>query len=329
MRHRPRGLRRFAGAALSPWSDATSSPPPAFAFASRVACGAALRGGSAALPPHRVAHLAVHLAQHVRVHRVERRDHDVRPAPPTMPALIRTPVPIMMPPVMMAAVHPLPTTAIPLMMRSMPPMVPMMVSGVPDGSVSPGASLRDRATLPSPLRGLGPSGGYPSRLRSLRSLRAPLAAAARCAHRRCRSDTLLPRFDSVVEVTAVSSSRRARLGSPRHSVRCRRRAAHDPVQHPRRSRPLNRRGGSDQPLSPAAISPSLMLHAWPFPTARGGLGSHTRRINDASLPPLRTGAMGRPSGVNNHSPSMPRRAGTSAIILRARDYGDYPHGFRE
>ena len=30
-------------------------------------------------------------------------------------------------------------------------------------------------TLPSPLRGLGPSGGYPSRLRSLRSLRAPLA----------------------------------------------------------------------------------------------------------------------------------------------------------
>ena len=38
-----------------------------------------------------------------------------------------------------------------------------------------GASLRDRATLPSPLRGLGPPGGYPSRLRSLRSLRAPLA----------------------------------------------------------------------------------------------------------------------------------------------------------
>ena len=38
-----------------------------------------------------------------------------------------------------------------------------------------GASLRDRATLSSPLRGLAPSGGYPSRLRSLRSLRAPLA----------------------------------------------------------------------------------------------------------------------------------------------------------
>ena len=55
------------------------------------------------------------------------------------------------------------------------PSVPMMLVGVPDGPVSLGASLRDRATLPSPLRGLGPSGGYPSRLRSLRSLRAPLA----------------------------------------------------------------------------------------------------------------------------------------------------------
>ena len=54
-------------------------------------------------------------------------------------------------------------------------LVPKMLTGVPDGSVSLGASLRDRATLPSPLRGLGPSGGYPSRLRSLRSLRAPLA----------------------------------------------------------------------------------------------------------------------------------------------------------
>ena len=35
-----------------------------------------------------------------------------------------------------------------------------------------------------PASGLVPSGGYPSRLRSLRSLRAPLAPAVRCAHRR-------------------------------------------------------------------------------------------------------------------------------------------------
>ena len=58
------------------------------------------------------------------------------------------------------------------MMRS---MVPMMDTLSPDHTMRLGASLRDRATLPSPLRGLGPSGGYPSRLRSLRSLRAPLA----------------------------------------------------------------------------------------------------------------------------------------------------------
>ncbi len=46
----------------------------------------------------------------------------------------------------------------------MPALVQTMLTGVPDGTVIPGASLRDRASLPSPLRGLGPSGGYPSRL---------------------------------------------------------------------------------------------------------------------------------------------------------------------
>ena len=54
----------------------------------------------------------------------------------------------------------------------------------PIHKMNTGASRRDRATLPSPLRGLGPSGGYPSRLRSLRSLRAPLGPAVRVAHRR-------------------------------------------------------------------------------------------------------------------------------------------------
>ena len=60
----------------------------------------------------------------------------------------------------------------------------LLLSLLPLPKKFPGASLRDRATLPSPLRGLVPSGGYPSRLRSLRSLRAPLAPAVRCAHRR-------------------------------------------------------------------------------------------------------------------------------------------------
>ena len=55
------------------------------------------------------------------------------------------------------------------------PRVSMMVTDAGNSEMRLGASLRDRATLPSPLRGLDPSGGYPSRLRSLRSLRAPLA----------------------------------------------------------------------------------------------------------------------------------------------------------
>ena len=89
----------------------------------------------------------------------------------------------MMLPVMMATMLPLPTTTVPVVMQS---VVLMTVNGVPNGSVSLGASLRDRATLPSPLRGLGPSGGYPSRLRALRALRADACPAARCAPRRCR-----------------------------------------------------------------------------------------------------------------------------------------------
>ncbi len=87
--------------------------------------------------------------------------------------------------VMMASVCPLPTTAVPV-------VIPMMVNGVPNATMSLGASLRDRATLPSPLRGLGPSGGYPSRLRSLtltprsawqRARHAVQSSRTRCRHR--------------------------------------------------------------------------------------------------------------------------------------------------
>jgi len=87
----------------------------------------------------------------------------------------------------------------PVMQVVMMPMVPKMDSGSPMHTMSLGASLRDRATLPSPLRGLGPSGGYPSRLRSLRSLRAPLArrlaalAAVADPTRSCRGSTALCR----------------------------------------------------------------------------------------------------------------------------------------
>ena len=52
---------------------------------------------------------------------------------------------------------PIPVTAM------MPTMVPMMDTRAVPGTMIPGASLRDRATLSSPLRGLSPAGGAVAR----------------------------------------------------------------------------------------------------------------------------------------------------------------------
>ena len=163
----------------------------------------------------------------------------------------------------------------------------------------------------------------PYRLRSLRSLRAPLARRLAALPAECRTDTVVATFDGTANVTAVSSSpRRFAPRSSRNSLRSpwpaapaagfasarrrrtpcfavhraahcavqscphkcghflrrsRRRAPHVPVQHPRHFRPLKRRGGCALPGSPVSISPTLMQQAWPFRTARGGLGSHTPR----------------------------------------------------
>ena len=89
-----------------------------------------------------------------------------------MPMMVRTPVPFMLLSRMLPPMHPLMTTVVSVVVQ---PVVPKMDTDSGMRTLRLGASLRDRATLPSPLRGLGPSGGYPSRLRSLRSLRAPLA----------------------------------------------------------------------------------------------------------------------------------------------------------
>ena len=154
-----------------------------------------------ALPPHDLAHSPLHQRQRERLHRLATLDDNVQGTPMTLPVLGTT----MVTPPMPVAVTPMPTTVQNMMLMAVPKMGTRAVSH----TTRLGASLRDRATLPSPLRGLGPSGGYPSRLRSLRSLRAPACPAARYAPRRCRNDTLVPRFDRVVEVTAVSSSRLA------------------------------------------------------------------------------------------------------------------------
>ncbi|MCY4503586.1 MAG: hypothetical protein OXE57_18760 [Alphaproteobacteria bacterium] len=57
-----------------------------------------------------------------------------------------------------------------------------------------------------------------------------------------------------------------------HRRHSRRRAAHDLPHYPRHFRPLNRRGGSDQPPSTATISRTLMQQAWPSRPPGAALG---------------------------------------------------------
>lgn len=65
-----------------------------------------------------------------------------------------------------------------------------------------------------------------------------------------------PTFDRLVHGAALSF---------------RRRAAHDPVQNPRHSRPPKRCGGSDESPSLAPISPTSMLLDWLSRTDRAAL----------------------------------------------------------
>ena len=127
---------------------------------------------------------------------------------------------------------------------TMPVMVVMVVQmpfrRAEHGTRDLGASLRDRATLPSPLRGLGPSGGYPSRLHSLRSFRASLGRRLAALTAVCPTADADATFTSVVRPVAavVSCSRfahrlphRARHLCPlmcgHFRLRLRQRAAHD------------------------------------------------------------------------------------------------------
>ena len=75
---------------------------------------------------------------------------------------------------------------------------------------------------------------------------------------------------------------------PRHCRRARRPARHGASHRCPRScrpgRPLNRRGGSAAPGSPASIPRSPVQHRSGFRPARAGLGVHTPRIFDAVVP---------------------------------------------
>ena len=108
----------FAGSSLP---DTTAR----LAFASRVSCGAALRGGSAALPPHPLVQSSLH--------------HRTACCPPPMPVTVPTRGSAL-------------AVALPLAQTAMQPMAPQMVSGMPIAAMSPGASLRDRARRARPGR---------------------------------------------------------------------------------------------------------------------------------------------------------------------------------
>ncbi len=168
-------------------------------------------------------------------------------SPPTMPARRSMVTRMLLPAV-------LPVLVIPL--------APKMLTGVPDGKVNLGASLRDRATLPSPLRSLGPSGGYPSRLRSLRSLRAPLA----------RRLAALP---AVAGPPPSSSSSTASVARPPYAPRVgvARRAR---LARPGRLRQLRAAPRLVAPAlraSPASASPCIALRTAPCTTGRTSAGS--------------------------------------------------------
>ena len=90
-------------------------------------------------------------------------------------------------------------TPVPMQMT----MVFMLDVGSGVGALDLGASLRDRASLPSPLRGLDPSGGYPSRLRALRSLRTSFAKSR---HRRAAVPDTVPGIDRSVFAPALRAA---------------------------------------------------------------------------------------------------------------------------
>ena len=76
-------------------------------------------------------------------------------------------------------------------------MLPTIISVPPIPFCFLWASLRDRAALPSPLRGLVPSGGHPSPLRPLRGLRAPLTRWLAALTAVCLADSPVPGVGTV------------------------------------------------------------------------------------------------------------------------------------
>ena len=226
------------------------------------------------------------------------------------------------------------------MLTTMLMVVQKMDTGAVSHTMRLGASLRDRATLPSPLRGLDPSGGYPSRLRSLRSLRAPLARRLADAHRRVPVPHLRA-FDGRLGCGTATSSSRRRFAPRSSRCRLRRAPGGEPpaavlaalVRAPLRSAPALRFAPCRAPvpapvrapppppsaaccarLPAAPAAPSATQSPWWLPSA-GFAGVDSPNVDAAGLAvPTARG------GLGSHTPrsKLPVRAvGAYGVPLRA------------
>ena len=210
------------------------------------------------------------------------------------------------------------------------PVTLLIITAVsPIPVLSPGVSLRDRTTLPSPLRGLGPSGGYPSRLRPLRGLRAPLARRLAPLTAACLDATAVRCFRSAVGPPSPP----ARAGAAR---RARRRLRLACPCRLRRPRPAPRLGaappaGCDlarQLYSPAfAFANTLSRAAAPRP-ARSRAAAAALRFRFRNRSPRRSvpwvGSSLRPSAARLSHPTQQAAGPSPTPCQYARATVRYP-----
>ena len=201
----------------------------------------------------------------------------------------------------MTATTTMPVTNKTTMRISSASMLSAINTDVAESAMGLGASLRDRATLPSPLRGLVPPGGYPSRLHSLRSFSADAWPAPRRARRRVPGPHDMRTIRAPCSASAASSSRR----------RC---APRSSSASPRSPRPAAPAFAPRDALAPAPVQ-TLVRALPPVPRsprrARPSrfVSPHPAAQSAAAAPPCRVLRRRFPCRFSfGFSPLTPRRA---------------------
>ena len=138
----------------------------------------------------------------------------------------------------------------------------------PRAGASRRARRRPRLARPSRLRRLRAL--PPARPGALRASPVPASPRTRLSHRSLhscgRSCGARPHFAPHRAVQLCPHQ------CGHHRLRLRQRAAHDCLRLPPQRPPLNRRGGSPPPASPASIPRTLMQQAWPSRPPGAALG---------------------------------------------------------